>query len=80
MIMLKDVWIVFKGGFSCWFGWDSMGTILVIFGYVCLDGCTVVVTMGWSDVVFLVWFIIWERSVCGIHGGSIIVVSDGLYT
>lgn len=35
-----------------------MGTILVIFGYVCLDGCTVVVTMGWSDVVFLVWFII----------------------
>ena len=54
-----------------------MGTVSVIGGCVCLDGCSVVATVGWSEGVFSVWFKICEISVFGIYGGSTTVVSDG---
>lgn len=70
----------FKRGFSGRFGWEFVGMVSVVGGCVGSDGYSVVIIGGYSDVVFLVWFIIWERRVCGICGGSVIVVSDGFGT
>lgn len=57
-----------------------MGTSSIIGGCVCPYGCSVVVTVGWSDGVLAGWFSIYERSVCGICGGSVAMVLDGLGT
>lgn len=43
MMIQKDVWIFLEGGFS---GWDYVGTVSVICGVVCSDGCSVVVIVG----------------------------------
>lgn len=72
-------WMVSEGGFSSWFGWESAGIISVVGGCVDSDGCLLIIVGGCLDV-FLVWFIIWEISVCGICSGSITGVSDGLGT
>lgn len=81
VILLKEVWMKFmvsKGGFFGWFGWDVVVIVLVIGGWVCSDGWTMLIIVGWSDEVSTSWFSICERSVYGIHGDSVIVVSDGL--